>query len=93
MLITGKVYGYSMAHPFALTPRPTQERDDLVVCRSPVKAHVRFGARVDHTQPAVRCRPIDLGDRRGQVLALLRACGLRFRDGSRWRPPAMIQLF
>jgi hypothetical protein len=25
------------------------------------------------------------GDRSDQVLALLRACGLRFRDGARWR--------
>ncbi|MGC4804674.1 hypothetical protein [Micromonospora sp. DT233] len=30
-----------------------------------------------------------LGDRRDQVLALLRARGLRFRDGSRWRLPTM----
>ncbi|MEV4716662.1 hypothetical protein AB0J94_05630 [Micromonospora noduli] len=136
-----------MAHPLALTPRPIQERDDLVVCRSPFEAHVTFGARVDHAstpgnagrllrvltstatqaplhagrssrsttaalprasetptaelgrlrigyaQPGARFLPIDLGDRRGRVLALLRACGLRFRDGSRWRLPAMIQLF
>ncbi|MEV4713787.1 hypothetical protein [Micromonospora sp. NPDC049374] len=27
-----------------------------------------------------------------RLLALLRACGLRFRDGSRWRPPVMVQL-
>ncbi|MFG1885987.1 hypothetical protein [Micromonospora sp. NPDC049102] len=82
-----------MAHPFPLTPRLVQERDDTVVRRSPFKAHVTFGARADHTHPAVRCPRTDLGHRRGQVLALLRACGLRFRDGSRWRLPAMIQLF
>lgn len=35
---------------------------------------------------------IDLGDRHDQVLALLRARGLRFRDGARWRLPAMIQV-
>lgn len=35
---------------------------------------------------------IDLGDRRDQVLALLRARGLRFRDGSRWQIPTMIQV-
>lgn len=35
---------------------------------------------------------IDLGDRRDQILALLRARGLRFRDGSRWRLPSKIQV-
>ncbi|MEV6689854.1 aminotransferase class I/II-fold pyridoxal phosphate-dependent enzyme [Micromonospora sp. NPDC051196] len=35
---------------------------------------------------------IDLGDRRDQILALLRARGLRFRDGARWQLPSMIQV-
>ena len=35
---------------------------------------------------------IDLGDRREQALAVLRACGLRFRDGARWQLTAMIQV-
>lgn len=35
---------------------------------------------------------IDLGDRREQVLATLRACGLRFRDGARWQLTSMIQV-
>ncbi|SCE69338.1 hypothetical protein GA0074696_0270 [Micromonospora purpureochromogenes] len=48
MLIIGNVYGESMAHPLALTPRLIEERDDLMVCRPPFKAHFTFGARVDH---------------------------------------------
>jgi histidinol-phosphate/aromatic aminotransferase/cobyric acid decarboxylase-like protein len=35
---------------------------------------------------------IDLGDRREQAHATLRACGLRFRDGARWQLTAMIQV-
>jgi histidinol-phosphate/aromatic aminotransferase/cobyric acid decarboxylase-like protein len=35
---------------------------------------------------------IDLGKRHEQVLANLRACGLRFREGARWQLTAMIQV-
>ena len=35
---------------------------------------------------------IDLGDRRERILAALRACGLRFRDGARWQLTSMIQV-
>lgn len=35
---------------------------------------------------------INLGDRREQILAILRACGLRFRDGARWQLTEMIQV-
>jgi histidinol-phosphate/aromatic aminotransferase/cobyric acid decarboxylase-like protein len=45
-----------------------------------------------YTQSEANFLLIDLGDRRDQVLALLRACGLRFRDGARWQLPAMIQV-
>ncbi|WP_019871128.1 hypothetical protein [Salinispora oceanensis] len=33
-----------------------------------------------------------LGDRQDQILALLRARGLRFRDGSRWREATTSQV-
>lgn len=35
---------------------------------------------------------IDLGDRRDQILDVLRARGLRFRDGGRWQLPTMVQV-
>lgn len=72
---TPAVYGGSMAHPLTLTSRLPRKRDGLVVCRPRSTAH---------------CLLNDLGDRPGQVLALLRACGLRFRDGARWQLPAKI---
>ncbi|WP_204038545.1 aminotransferase class I/II-fold pyridoxal phosphate-dependent enzyme, partial [Micromonospora qiuiae] len=43
--------------------------------------------RIKYAQSDANFLLIDLGDRRDQVLALLRACGLRFRDGSRWQLP------
>ncbi|MEU6022648.1 aminotransferase class I/II-fold pyridoxal phosphate-dependent enzyme [Micromonospora sp. NPDC047134] len=48
--------------------------------------------RIEYVQSDANFLLIDLGDRCDQVLALLRACGLRFRDGSRWQLPTMIQV-
>ncbi|WP_309227354.1 aminotransferase class I/II-fold pyridoxal phosphate-dependent enzyme [Micromonospora thermarum] len=48
--------------------------------------------RIGYAQSDASFLLIELGGRRDQVLALLRACGLRFRDGSRWRLPTMIQV-
>lgn len=69
-----------MAHLRAPTTRPGEGRNEAVACRS-------LSGRSDATSLRT-----DLGDRCDQVLALLRARGLRFRDGSRWRLPTKTQV-
>lgn len=69
-----------MAHLRTPTTRPAEGRNAAVACRSLSGASAATSLRTG------------LGDRRDQVLALLRARGLRFRDGSRWRLPTKTQV-
>ncbi|WP_025619647.1 hypothetical protein [Salinispora cortesiana] len=69
-----------MAHLRTPTSRPDAGRDAAEARRS---RSGRSDAAFFRT---------DLGDRQDQILALLRARGLRFRDGSRWREATKTQV-
>lgn len=86
--IVDSVYGEFMAHPFTLAAQLLKERGETE-CRSLSETRWPLGARVGgaaigfaHAGRSRRHRHISAND---QPLALLRARGLRFRDGARWR--------